>query len=600
MINRKTNQIGFTLIEVVVSIGIISVIAGAVFGVYALIINQVTLYRDKTTVSYLAGQYMEIARNLPYSKIGTMSGNPNGSLPDLPNARTLNFGGNNYQVYYAVSYIDDPADGTILLGTDPAPTDYKQIKLYIKNLSTNTISNFLTNVSPKGLENMIAGGALNILVIDSVGQPVQGATIHIVNSQTNPSFNITRTSDSNGNWIEVGLPESVNGYEISVTKSGYSSDQTYPITEQNPNPIKTHATILVGQVTQISFSIDLLSNLNFSILDQNCQGKSGIEIGVKGSKIIGTSPDVYKLDNTYHSNSSGHISFPNIEWDIYTPTVVSSNYMIYGSFPIQQVSLLPNTSQNFNVIIGPSTSHSLLVIVKDSSTGGAIQGVNVNLQSSLLNYNSTKITGGSIWGQQSWQGGSGEEEFLDPTKYYQDDGNIDISEIPSGVRLIKLNNDYVSSGNLTSSAFDTGTDQTNYTTLTWQPTSQDSATQLKFQIATNNDNETWVFTGPDGSENTFYEVPGTTIHSSNNGNRYVRYKAFLSTSNVSKTPVLTSINVNYISGCYTPGQVIFPGLQTSNDYVIDVSMNGYITQTISGNTIDGYALAEISLVAGEN
>ncbi|KKP33149.1 MAG: hypothetical protein A2360_00550 [Candidatus Staskawiczbacteria bacterium RIFOXYB1_FULL_32_11] len=586
--------------EVVVSIGILAILVGVIFSIYTLIINQVALYRDKTTVSYLAGQYMEIARNLPYSEVGTIQGNPSGNLADLPNALMLNFGGNDYQVYYAVSYIDDPADGTILLGTDSTPTDYKQIKLYIKNVATNTVSNFLTNVSPKGLEGLLSGGALNILVMNAIGEPISGATIHITNTQTIPTYNITRTSDANGNWIEVGLPGSVNSYHIEVSKNGYSSDETYPITISNLNPVKPDSTILVGQITQISFSIDLLSNLDIVALNQSCQGMPGVEVGVRGAKLIGISPDIYKFDDTYHSNNSGHISFPDIEWDTYTPTVVSTNRMIYGSFPIQQISLFPNTSQDFTLIVGPSTPYSLLVIIKDSSIGNAVEGVSVNLQSTIAGYDATKITGGSIWSQQSWQGGSGQVIFSDITKYFEDNGGISVNEIPSGVRLVKVGDDYVNYGTLTSSTFDTGTEETVYTTLTWQPTSQDPDAILKFQVATNNDNETWNFTGPDGTESSYYEVPGTSINSANNENRYVRYKAFLSTSDVSKTPVLTSINVNYISGCYTPGQVIFTGLISAKDYVIRSSMAGYMTQTIIENNIEGYAVSNISFVAGIN
>jgi hypothetical protein len=69
---------------------------------------------------------------------------------------------------------------------------------------------------------------------------------------------------------------------------------------------------------------------------------------------------------------------------------------------------------------------------------------------------------------------------------------------------------------------------------------------------------------------------------------------------VTKTPVLTSINVNYISGCYTPGQVIFTGLPKASDYMIISSLSGYITQTTIDNTIDRYSVSDIALVAGIN
>lgn len=595
---KNKNQKGFTLMEVIVSVGIFVILISAVVQIYVLIVEQISSYREQTEISSLANQYIEIARNLPYSAVGTLNGNPYGELADLPNALSVNLGGNDYKIYYAISYVDDPADGTILAGTDPAPNDYKQIKLYIENVKKNVTSNFLTNVSPKGLEGMASGGALYISVINAVGEAVPGATINIVNTAVTPNINLTRTSDATGHWIEVALPVSANNYHIVVTKTGYSQDQTYPSSTNNPNPVKPDSTIVNGQVTSVSFSIDQASSLNFKTLNQICGPISGASLKVSGAKLIGVLPDVLKFDNTYTSDSSGSVNLSNIEWDTYIPTISSSNYMVYGSFPIGQVSLLPSTSQNFMLILGTATPRSFLAILKDTSTGNAIEGVNINLHSSSLGYDSTKITGGSIWGQQSWSGGSGQINFSDDTKYFEDDGSINATGVPSGLRLLKMGSNYVSSGTLVSSTYDTGTDQTTYTTLTWQPTSQDASTLIKFQIATNNDNETWNFAGPDGTEQSFYTVPGTSINQANNNSRYVRYKVFLSTTDPIKTPVLTSINVNYVSGCYTPGQVIFTDLEYATDYYVTASVEGYKTQTIRNMTINGYGVLPISLEAG--
>lgn len=588
---KNKNQLGFTLIEVIVSVAILSILAGAVFGVYNLIIKQTALYRDKTSVSYLASQYIEIARNLPYSKIGTIKGNPNGELPDLPNALTLNFGGNDYKIYYAVSYIDDPADGTIMQGNDFAPTDYKQIKLYITNINTGVTNSFFTNIVPKGLEETINGGALKITVIDAIGQPIEGALIQIINNQTIPTFNLNRTSDSGGVWVEVGLPESINGYEIIVTKQGYSIDKTYSITQENPNPIKAHSTILVGQVTEISFSIDKLSSLNFLTLNQVCSPISNISMGIRGSKLIGI-PNVLKFEENYLSNQSGLVSINNIEWDNYTPGIQEGEYIIYGTFPIQQVNLFPDTHQDFRIILGPYTENSLLVVVKDGSTGNVIEGANVNLASSIKSFNQTKITGGSVWSQQDWSGGSGQINFIDTSRYFQDN-NITNNINPIALRLLKIGEEYFPSGFLESSSYDTGTQETIYTTIYWEPTSQDLDVNIKFQIATNNDNDTWDYFGPDGTDSTYYEVPGTAINSKHNQDRYIRYKVFLSTNNVNITPVLTSVNLNYVSGCNTPGQVIFTNLQESTDYNIEVIMNGYQIYQSEQINIDGRKLIEI-------
>ncbi len=584
---------GFTLIETLVSIAIFVILVMVVSQTSFTIVRQARAYRENTTVSGLADQYIEIARNLPYSQIGTLSGNPHGNLPDQPNATNVTFNLNTYQIYYVVNYIDDPADGTILAGTDPTPNDYKQLKLYIKNTATGFTSTFLSNISPKGLENLSSGGALNIKVFDAVGQPIPNATINITNTSLTPNINLTRTSDANGNWTEVGLPDSANSYHLVVTKNGYSTDRTYAISGQNPNPTKPDGTISNGQVTQISFSIDQLSNLLFNTLDQTCSAISAVGLQVRGSKLIGT-PSVVKFDNSYTSNGAGQVSLNNIEWDNYTPALSTISYMIYGSSPIQQISLLPNTTQQFTLILGPHTSNSLLVIVKDASTGNPIEGASVLLNKGNSPIN-TKLTGGSIWAQQDWSGGSGQTTFSDMTKYDQDDGNINTTDTPTALRLRHSGLSYASSGFLVSSTFDTGTASSSYTTLNWQPTSQDPTTLLKFQIATSNSTSTWNFLGPDGTVNTYYSVPGTTINSSNNGNRFVRYKVYLSTTNSSKTPVLTSLSLNYVPGCFTPGQVMFPGLQTGSDYGVGVSMSGFQTETINNLNINGYNVLNVLL-----
>ena len=587
---------GFGLIESMVSVGIFAMLALSVFAVSSAITKQSRTYRESTTVSALADQYMEIARNLPYSQIGTMSGNPHGALPDLPNAKIVSYNSVNYQIYYEVTYIDDPADGTALAGTDSAPDDYKQVKLSVVNTSTGVKKLFVTNISPQGLEGLASGGALSIKVINAVGQPVVGASIHITSVGITPSIDLTRASDANGNWVEVGLPNKANGYHIVVTESGYSSDQTYPISGGNPNPTKPDATVANGQVTQVSFAIDLLSNLTLNAYNQTCQPIASQGVEVKGAKLIGT-PSVLKNDTVYTSDSNGHVSLSNIEWDNYTPAPTGSSLMIYGSSPIQQVSVLPNTSQVFTFILGPYTQYSLLVIVKDSSTGNPIEGATVHLTRSSPSYDSTLLTAGSIWSQQNWTGGSGQAAWSDSTKYLSSTG-ISTTDLPTAVRLQNSGGyTLTNSGSLISSTYDTGTASSTYTTFSWLPTSQDPADTVKFQLAANNDNATWNFVGPDGTANTYYTTPGSSISATLNNKRYVRYEAFLSTTNTAKNPTLTSVSMNYVSGCFSPGQAIFPGLANASNYQLTVSMPGYVTKTINPVSVTTYNQSNVSLVA---
>ncbi len=579
---------------------IFAILLTGILGAYAALSKTVKAAREKTVLSSLASYYVETIRNMPYSQVGTASGNPHGNLPDYTNAITQKIEAFTYKIYYEVTYIDDPSDGTILAGTDPAPDDYKQVKMDILNVATGQVTSFVTNVVPKGLEGTINAGALLIKVMNASGQPVTDATIHIQSVGLTPSVVLDRESDSNGQWAEVGLPVGVNAYHIVVTKPGYSSDQTYPITVQNPNPTKPDATIANGQVTQISFAIDYLSNLNIKTLDSLCQPVSGVNLNVLGAKLIGTSPKVYKFNQNFTSNA-GLVALNNIEWDTYTPTLLTGqSWVVRGTSPIQKIDVLPGTTQTFTMILGSNTTaNSLLVIVKDKTTGVALEGANVHLQKGgSVPQDYYAITGGSVWIQSDWSGGSGTQMWSATSSkdhYYQDDGNVDSNSSPTGLRLKKTSGKYAPAGWAESSTFDTGTNATNFTTISWQPTSQDPNTELKFQIAANTDNATWNYVGPDGTAGSYYAVSGSNISSTLDNNRYVRYKVYLSTAQNNKTPVLTSVNLNFVTGCFTPGQVFFPDLTAGNNYSLDVTLDGYATKTINSVNINGNQPLEILL-----
>jgi hypothetical protein len=134
------------------------------------------------------------------------------------------------------------------------------------------------------LEGLTSGGALLLNVFDASGQPVSGANVHIENTLLDPDIILDRQTNSAGQVIEVALPSSVNGYHVVVTKTGYSSDQTEPISVANPNPTKPYATVVDGVVTQVSFAIDLLSNLTIRTLNQLCQNVNGVNVNIKGAK----------------------------------------------------------------------------------------------------------------------------------------------------------------------------------------------------------------------------------------------------------------------------------------------------------------------------
>ena len=91
-----------------------------------------------------------------------------------------------------------------------------------------------------------------------------------------------------------------------------------------------------------------------------------------------------------------------------------------------------------------------------------------------------------------------------------------------------------------------------WASIAWSPESQPLGTNLKFQIAANNDRITWNWVGPDGTSSTYFTAAsGEVIHCSHVG-RYSRYKAYFSTIDPVETPILQGVTIAYYKAITEP------------------------------------------------
>jgi hypothetical protein len=104
---------------------------------------------------------------------------------------------------------------------------------------------------------------------------------------------------------------------------------------------------------------------------------------------------------------------------------------------------------------------------------------------------------------------------------------------------------YQTSGNFISSTKDSGAlvgTTPTWSTLSWTNAALPSGTTIQFQAAASNSSTgPFNFVGPDGTASTFFSNGGSL--SQFNGNRYLKYKALLSTSNTANTPTLNDATV---------------------------------------------------------
>jgi len=384
---------GFTLVEALVGAAIFMILALSVYQAYTVTMNVVSLSRVKVTATALANEQFEIIRNLPYADVGIVNGLPLGKVPAN---QTLTRDGKVFTVKTTVRNIDDPFDGTIG-GTpnDLSPADYKLAELEI---NCDTCRNFpplfiTTNIAPKNLESASTNGALFVKVFDALGLPVIEADIHIENNQTIPHFEINDTSNNDGLLQIVDAPPGAEAYEISVSKDGYTTDQTYTVGDPaNPTPSKPHATVLLQQLTQISFNIDKISTLNIKSIGPACEAVPDIDFSLTGSKLIGTSPDIYKYSATSSTDGTGEEIITNLDWDTYNLTYTDNDYNFFGILPSPAFSLDPDDTKEVKIIVSPKiASSSLQIIVKDSASGQLLPDVVVHLTGP--SYDNTLTTG---------------------------------------------------------------------------------------------------------------------------------------------------------------------------------------------------------------
>ena len=127
---------------------------------------------------------------------------------------------------------------------------------------------------------------------------------------------------------------------------------------------------------------------------------------------------------------------------------------------------------------------------------------------------------------------------------------------------------YVSSGFKPSATFvsslkDANPDATHtahWTTLSWTAATP-AGSNVKFQVAgSNSQYGPFNFVGPDGTAATFFTTSGASL-SQFNGSRYLKYEAFLATTNSSVTPSLSMVEVCFLNAA-TTGVTVDPASGT--------------------------------------
>ncbi len=576
----KKTQAGFTLIEVVVAMAVFALFAVGIYSAIQVTLKAVYQSRLRTVEAALLEEVLETVRNVSYGNVGVMGGIPVGVLPRV---QTIVRNGISFDVTTTVRNIDDPYDGTIGGATnDTSPADYKLVQVEVLCTTCGQQKPLVGSaiVAPKNLEGSSANGALFLHVFDANGIAVAGALVQVVNTMVTPNIVIDDTTDNQGMLKLIDVPTSTLGYQITVSKNGYSADFTTSSSASNPHPSKPPANVVSQAITDLSFAIDRSASALVRGLSPACSAVPNTLFNFWGDKLIGSNPAVYKFKQKVSTDAAGLYTFNPIEWDTYHISSSSTAYDLAGTIPLFPLTIVPGSDNQVSLILRPHTPHSLLVRVPDAGTGLPLSGASVTL--SGTGFNETALTNLGYTRQTDWSGGYGQSEFTDQTKYWSNDTNVETTAFPGDIKLKKIGAAYVASGLLESSTIDLGTGVT-FRSIVSEPLSQPMQTgqnAIRFQLATSSTStpDVWNFVGPDGTAGTYYSLSTTTIYSGSTGDRYFRYRIFLNTANSAFTPLLSEVAFTYTTDCVPPGQVFFNGL-AAGSYTLTVSAPGHDTNT---------------------
>lgn len=389
---------GFTLIESLVFLFLFTLISVTFFQTYSIGTRLIIESKNRLGATALANQKMEVIRSIAYDAIGTTTGIPAG---DLMENESVSVNTVRYQVHTFVQYVDDAFDGTVALGTDVIPTDYKRVRVTVAwgNQGDDQKVILFGNFSPKGIETAGGGGVLSINVLNGAGNGVSGVTVHIVNAAA--GVDVTGATDVTGNLTLPGAPVGTEDYVITVAKAGYYGATTlppYPTTAYNP--VDVHASVVAVVLNQKTIVADQSADIALTTRDVFGNILPNIGYTLTGGRILGTDTvtgaPVFGFSSVASTDASGQTAYADESYGQYVLALADAGHELFklspeGTAP-DTFSVTAGAAADVTAVLLDRNIGSIKVIVKDQVSGNALAGASVHVTNAAASYDEALVT----------------------------------------------------------------------------------------------------------------------------------------------------------------------------------------------------------------
>ncbi len=383
------------------------------------------------------------------------------------------------------------------------------------------------------------------------GSPISGATVTASPYST--------TTDGSGNYFIGPIPAGT--YTVTAAATGYDTGTANGVviadgltTTQNFTLTAATANACFTDTTQVQFEAGTLTTLDSTTspgnlllpltfpegVDRHADDNGfGSGYGFTNTSFLGQTftPNVTaqltKVDTQLFCASCSGAN-PNITLELRTTS---------ASLPVMTAGGLLASSTITGFASGSSTLKTFVFASPVTLTSGTQYGIVIKLAASR--------TGTQAWASSNGDVMTGGRRVLCTSASCSNPTGTNSNSDLLFAAYMKSTT-YQTAGNLVSTVKDSAPvngASTSWTTLSWTATTPASTT-VRFQAAgSNNVAGPYSFVGPDGTAGTFFTVSGASL-SQFNGNRYLKYKAYLSTTLNTSTPTLSDVTVcDSVSDC---------------------------------------------------
>ncbi len=322
----KRNDAGYTLVELMVAITIVALLSVTTLGLMTSLLHSAIVTQREAVAETLANNQMEYLKTLPYDNLA-ITGGPIISSSTIPGVITKKIEGRTYTITSSINYVDDAYDGcgnypNLTLekqychnypppsgAPNPGDTDdYKDVHVVVTDNTGTSLSSLDTQIAALVSETASNTGALFVRVVDDSGNPIEGATVNVVNSSVVPAVNATYTTDTNGIVIFYNLPPSTTGYKyvINGSKAGYSTLGTLAPSGTS-QPTYSSQNLIAQNSSYVTMTLKMQgsSSLVLETTDTNSNPLPNAKIYAKGGykKYTATTDTSYYYDNLIPSDT---------------------------------------------------------------------------------------------------------------------------------------------------------------------------------------------------------------------------------------------------------------------------------------------------------